>query len=398
MKTLYLECNAGASGDMILGSLTDLLKDPFEFKGMIENAGIPGVTAEVAIDDQSSVAGIRVHIKVDGIEEGSREESEHHDHHGLKDVISIIGGLNVSEMVKSDASQIYRIIAEAESNVHGKPVNEVHFHEVGALDAIADIVGVCMLVERLAPEQIVSSPLRTGFGTVKCAHGVLPVPAPATAYILQGMPVYAGDEEGEFTTPTGAAIVKHFAEKYGNMPLMKFNDVGYGLGSKSFRTANMVRAYLGDVEEMLPTVKEISCNIDDMTPEDIGGIIDLLMAAGALDAMLSQTMMKKSRPGYILTCICREADADDLATLMLAHTSSIGLRMHTCERYEMSSSFIKYRTDFGDIRIKVSEGYGLRKWKAEHEDLVKASITNGVTVDEVRKSIRFDPDEELGDD
>ena len=181
MKTLYLECNAGASGDMILGSLTDLLKDPFEFKQMIECAGIPGITAEVTVDDQSSVAGIRVHIMVDGIEEGSKEESGHHDHHALKDVISIIGGLNVSDMVKSDAAQIYRIIAEAESNVHGKPVNEVHFHEVGALDAIADIVGVCMLIEKLAPEQIIASPLRTGFGTVSCAHGILPVPAPATA-------------------------------------------------------------------------------------------------------------------------------------------------------------------------------------------------------------------------
>ena len=306
MKTLYLECNAGASGDMILGSLTDLLKDPFEFKQMIECAGIPGITAEVTVDDQSSVAGIRVHIMVDGIEEGSKEESGHHDHHALKDVISIIGGLNVSDMVKSDAAQIYRIIAEAESNVHGKPVNEVHFHEVGALDAIADIVGVCMLIEKLAPEQIIASPLRTGFGTVSCAHGILPVPAPATAYILQGMPVYAGDEEGEFTTPTGAAIVKHFAEAYGQMPLMKFDDVGYGLGRKSFKTANMVRAYLGDVDEALPTVKEISCNIDDMTPEDIGGIIDLLMSAGALDAMITSAMMKKSRPGYIVTCICRD--------------------------------------------------------------------------------------------
>ena len=225
---------------MVLGSLTDLLKDPFEFKQMIECAGIPGITAEVTVDDQSSVAGIRVHIMVDGIEEGSKEESGHHDHHALKDVISIIGGLNVSDMVKSDAAQIYRIIAEAESNVHGKPVNEVHFHEVGALDAIADIVGVCMLIEKLAPEQIIASPLRTGFGTVSCAHGILPVPAPATAYILQGMPVYAGDEEGEFTTPTGAAIIKHFAEAYGQMPLMKFDDVGYGLGRKSFKTANMV--------------------------------------------------------------------------------------------------------------------------------------------------------------
>ncbi len=398
MKTLYLECNAGASGDMILGALTDLLKDPFEFKQMIESAGIPGVAAEVEVDEQSAVAGIRVHIKVDGVEEGDGNETSHRDSRVLGDVVSLIGELNVSDMVKDDASQIYRIIAEAESNVHGKPVSEVHFHEVGALDAIADIVGVCMLIERLSPAQIIASSLRTGFGSVKCAHGILPVPAPATAYILRGMPVYAGDEEGEFTTPTGAAIVRHFAEKYGQMPLMKFDDVGYGLGKKTFRTANMVRAYFGDVDGIMPTVKEISCNIDDMTPEDIGGIVDLLMASGALDATIASAVMKKSRPGFILSCICREEDADDLATVILAHTSSIGLRMHTCERYEMASSFITYRTDFGDVRIKISEGYGLRKWKPEYKDLVKAAVANGVTVDEVRKNIRFDPDEELGDD
>ena len=452
MRTLFLECNAGASGDMILGALTDLLKDPAELGAMLESSGIPGVRCEIETSDRSSITGTSVHILVDGVEEGTPGEKKHHEHHSLGDVMGIIAGLKVSDRVKKDASEIYSIIAEAESQVHGKPVSEVHFHEVGALDAIADIVGVCLLVEKLAPEQIISSPLRTGYGTVECAHGVLPVPAPATANILVGipsyagdeegefctptgaaivkyfadsfgpmpmmtldrigcglgskvfrtanilraMPVYAGDEEGEFTTPTGAAIIKHFATRYAQMPVMEYEDCGIGFGKKSSKTANMLRAYIGEAEEAMPTVTEIRTDIDDMTPEDLGGIIDLLMASGALDASICPVIMKKSRPGYILSCICRDEDTDDMAMIILAHTSSVGLRFHRCQRYEMKPSFIKYRTDFGDVRIKISEGYGLRKWK--HDDMTKAAITNGVTVDEVRKNIHFDPDEELGDD
>ncbi len=398
MRTLFLECNAGASGDMILGALTDLLKDPAELGAMLESSGIPGVRCEIETSDRSSITGTSVRILVDGVEEGTPGEKKHHEHHSLGDVMGIIAGLKVSDRVKKDASEIYSIIAEAESQVHGKPVSEVHFHEVGALDAIADIVGVCLLVEKLAPEQIISSPLRTGYGTVECAHGVLPVPAPATANILKGMPVYAGDEEGEFTTPTGAAIIKHFATRYAQMPVMEYEDCGIGFGKKSSKTANMLRAYIGEAEEAMPTVTEIRTDIDDMTPEDLGGIIDLLMASGALDASICPVIMKKSRPGYILSCICRDEDTDDMAMIILAHTSSVGLRFHRCQRYEMKPSFIKYRTDFGDVRIKISEGYGLRKWKPEHDDMTKAAITNGVTVDEVRKNIHFDPDEELGDD
>ncbi len=398
MRTLFLECNAGASGDMILGALTDLLKDPAELGAMLESSGIPGVRCEIETSDRSSITGTSVRILVDGVEEGTPGEKKHHEHHSLGDVMGIIAGLKVSDRVKKDASEIYSIIAEAESQVHGKPISEVHFHEVGALDAIADIVGVCLLVEKLAPEQIISSPLRTGYGTVECAHGVLPVPAPATANILKGMPVYAGDEEGEFTTPTGAAIIKHFAARYAQMPVMEYEDCGIGFGKKSSKTANMLRAYIGEAEEAMPTVTEIRTDIDDMTPEDLGGIIDLLMASGALDASICPVIMKKSRPGYILSCICRDEDTDDMAMIILAHTSSVGLRFHRCQRYEMKPSFIKYRTDFGDVRIKISEGYGLRKWKPEHDDMTKAAITNGVTVDEVRKNIHFDPDEELGDD
>ncbi len=386
---------------MILGALTDLLKDPSDFKKMIESAGIPGISVSVEQGDVFGISGTKVHISINGVEEGHEHEHghghahhHHHEHHTLSNVTDIIRSLNVSEQVKQDACEIYGTIAEAESEAHGVPVDLVHFHEVGALDAVADIVGACMLIERLAPEQILASPVRVGYGQVKCAHGVLPVPAPATASIIKGIPVYAGDEEGEFCTPTGAAILKHFVKKFGQMPTMLYDELGIGLGSKVFRTANMLRAFVGDTGNSLPSIKEIKCNIDDMTSEDIGNIIELLLTKGALDAFIAPCVMKKGRPGFELTCLSRPEDAEELSILILAHTSTIGVRVHDCERYAMSSRFEKCTTEYGEIRIKVSEGFGLRKWKPEYEDVNRAAFENDVTLNEVRNRIRFDLGEE----
>ena len=387
MRTLYLDCGTGASGDMLLGALADLLDDPRELESLIAAAGIPGVTVEMEIAERSAVSGIRVHVKVHGTEEG---HEGHQPERHLSDILGLIGGLHVSDRVKADAAAVYRTIAGAESEVHGKAVDEVHFHEVGALDAVTDVVGVCLLIERLAPEQVIASPIRTGFGSVRCAHGILPVPAPATAFLLRGLPVFAGDEEGEFCTPTGAALVGHFAARFEQMPRMVFDDIGCGLGERQYEHANLLRAYLGDADEELPTVTQIDCNIDDMTPEDLGGVIDILMTYGALDATVVPAIMKKGRPGYILSCLCRERDADDLAVAILAHTSTIGLRMHVCRRYEMRSRTEQVRTDFGPVRVKVSEGYGLRKSKPEFEDLKKRAAENDVTIADVRNQARLD--------
>ena len=203
MKTIYLQCNAGASGDMVVSALAGLLDDPREFVSMIDSAGIPGLTVALEKGEMSAIAGNRVRFFIEGEEEG---HGHHHHHTPVSDVLGLIRKLNVSDRVKEDACAIYGIIAEAEAKVHGKPVDMVHFHEVGALDAVADVVGTCMLIERLSPDHIVSSPLRTGFGEVRCAHGVLPVPAPATALLLKGVPSYAGKVNGEICTPTGAAL------------------------------------------------------------------------------------------------------------------------------------------------------------------------------------------------
>ncbi len=388
MRTLYIECGAGASGDMITGSLADLLNNPGEVAGMIESAGIPGIRVEVTKEEKSGISGTRVHIVIDGHEEG---DEHHHIHRNLSDIASIITGLNVSSAVKRDAAAIYHIIAQAESDVHGKPVDQVHFHEVGALDAVADIVGVCMMIEKLAPDRVIASPLRTGFGQVKCAHGILPVPAPATAYILKGMPCYAGDFEGEFCTPTGAAIVKYFAESYGSIPRMTFDEVGIGLGKKDFAIANMVRTFIGESDDPEEDIDQIDCDIDDMTPEDLGGIVDRLLAAGALDACLKSCTMKKSRPGFELTCLCRRDDTEKLAKFILTETSTIGVRVHRCRRYVLSREMDTAQTSYGDVRVKVSRGFGIVKWKPESDDLWRIARENNISIDEARRSVRYTP-------
>ena len=386
MRTLYLECNAGASGDMMLGALTALLDDPNELKPMLESAGIPGIRVEIEKGETFSISGTQVRILVDGEEEGHGHH--HHHHRSLSNVTDIIKGLDVSDWVKDNAVAVYLLIADAEAEAHGEPVDLVHFHEVGALDAIADIVGVCMLMEKLSVEKIFASPVRTGFGQVQCAHGMLPIPAPATASLLKGIPTYAGKEEGEFCTPTGAALLKHFASEFTNMPHISYEKVGYGLGSKKFDIPNMLRAFLGDSDGLLPAIDEITCDIDDMVPEDLGGIVDNLVAEGALDAVLKNCIMKKGRPGFELSCICRKEDTERLSVYILAHTSTRGVRVSGAERYEMLYRFEERDTEYGRIRVKVSEGFGIRKQKPEYEDLKKAAETHGVSINEVRRAVQ----------
>jgi len=391
MRILYLECRSGVAGDMVQGALAGLLEDPEELSEMVSRAGIPEVEARVMHAVRRGISGTRVEVLAKGAVEaqGTHGHGHGHSHRRLEDVLGIIDSLSVSDFVKSHSKEIYAEIAGAEARVHGRPVGEVHFHEVGMLDAIADVVGTCMLIERLAPDRIVASPICTGFGTVECAHGTIPVPAPATAILLEGVPAFSGNQEGEMATPTGVAIVRHFAESFGGMPQMVSEGVGCGFGSREGST-NMVRAFIGEQGSALPTVIQIECNIDDMTPEDLGPVIDLLMAQGARDAYIAQVIMKKGRPGYLLTCVCRPGEADAMARLILERTSTIGVRMHEYRRYQMESSIVSVHTEFGDVRIKVSEGYGVRKWKAEHDDLVRLSEENGVPVEAVRRAIRFE--------
>lgn len=273
MKTLYIDCQMGAAGDMLMGALLELVPDRKKFLEKLNQAGIPGVRIEAQKFVKCGITGTHMEVLVNGEEEESLDLSseennghsghfhghdhhshqEHHEHsHGhhshfsMEDITGIIDGLHVDNKVKEDVKNIYQIIARAESQVHGRPVSEVHFHEVGAMDAVADITGCAMLFHELGAVKIIVSPVTTGYGQVRCDHGILPVPAPATALILQGIPCQAGRIEGELCTPTGGALLKYFATEYGRMPQMIMEKIGYGMGKKDFEAANCIRAILGE--------------------------------------------------------------------------------------------------------------------------------------------------------
>ena len=306
----------------------------------------------------------------------------------MADIDALIDSLAVSEQVKADAKTVYALIAEAESKVHGRPVTEIHFHEVGTMDAVADVVGVCLLMEQLAPEEVIASPVHTGSGHVHCAHGILPVPAPATAMILQGIPSYSAGVKGELCTPTGAALLKHFANRFGDRPVMTVSAIGYGMGKKDFDQANCVRAFLGESEGVREQITKLECNLDDMTGEDIGFATEQLLAAGARDVFTQPVYMKKNRPGVMLSVICLPADADRLARVMMKHTTTLGIRRQDMSRYTLNRGEETVSTPYGDVRIKRSSGMGAQRIKPEYEDLAAIAREKGLPLNTIRQEIR----------
>ncbi len=416
MKTLYLECNMGAAGDMLTAALLELLDEPNGWMEKMNGMGLEGVGVSYKKTQKCGINGTHVEVSFQGkkVEEadgdahghahggghahesghthggGLAHESGHGHHHSMKDIEGMIGRLAVSDGVKENAVAVYRLIAEAESHAHGKPVTEVHFHEVGMRDAIADVVGACLLMEELKPDKVVASPIHLGSGTVRCAHGELPVPAPATAYILRGVPVYQGNVKGELCTPTGAAILRHFVDEFGPMPSIIVEKIGYGMGGRDFEVANCVRAFWGepyasqaDGVGANDEVVELSCNLDDMTGEAVAFACETLLGQGALDVFTVPVQMKKGRPGVLLTCLCGKGESETMARLILRHTTTFGVRERVCRRYVLDRRFDKVRTGYGDVTVKVGEGYGVEKSKPEYEDVSALARSNGVSLIDV---------------
>ena len=372
MKTLYIECNMGAAGDMLMSALCELIPDPSAFIDRMNRLGLPGVHMHLQKSVKCGIEGTHIAVEVHGHEEHEHhhDHHEHHHHHsGVEDIRSIIDGLPVSEWVRSQAKQVYDVIAQAESAVHGVEAEYIHFHEVGSLDAVADVVGTCILLEMIGAEQIVVSPIHVGSGQVRCMHGILPAPAPATAHILKGVPTYGGSIRGELCTPTGAALLRHFAHRFGDMPVMAVEKIGCGMGTKDFEWANCVRAMLGESGGSGRDVVEIACNLDDMTGEAIGFAAELLRRQGALDVYTIPIQMKKNRPGVMLCCLCRMEDQEKFAMLMLRNTTTIGVRCHKFERYTLEREFYTEETADGPVRMKRSYGYGIEKVKPEFDDI-----------------------------
>ncbi|MBR5057124.1 MAG: nickel pincer cofactor biosynthesis protein LarC [Clostridiales bacterium] len=462
MKVLYIDCSMGAAGDMLSAALFELLpKEEREaFVEKLNSRGIPGVryVAEPAV--KCGITGTHMSVLVNGEEEGCGcdhhhehhhhhdhdhdEEHEHshehehhheHDHHehehehshehshdhehehchshhhsSMHDIEHIIGDhMKLPTSVALDVLAVYQEIAEAESHVHGQPVDQIHFHEVGSMDAVADITAVCLLMKKLAPDEVIVSPIHVGSGTVKCAHGILPVPAPATARILQGIPTYSADIDGELCTPTGAALLKHFATGFGKQPMMKTSAIGYGMGKKVFPRANCVRVMIGEtVDEEIPApatesapaasfasngdIVELSCNIDDMTGEAIGFAMDRLFEAGANEVFTVPCGMKKSRPGILLRVLCKPEDKEKFVKLLFKHTTTIGVRETQMQRYTLDRRIYEVDTSFGKVRVKISSGYGTTRKKVEYEDLARLAKEKGIPLSEAEEIIHKDLD------
>lgn len=305
----------------------------------------------------------------------------------MDDIAHVIDGLALSETVRHNAIEVYQLIAAAESQAHGRPVSEIHFHEVGTMDAIADVTAVCQLMEILDVQRVLASPVHVGYGKVRCAHGVLPVPAPATAFILKDVPIYGGRIEGELCTPTGAALLKKFVSSFGEMPPMKVEKIGYGMGKKDFEVANCVRAMLAETVGDGDMIVELSCNLDDMTPERIGFAMDSLFEAGALEVYTIPLGMKKSRPGVMLCVICKEADKDKMVKLVFRHTTTLGIRENRSRRYTLKRNVKMFDSPYGDVRVKYSEGYDVSRKKFEYNDLARIARERGISVDEALKLV-----------
>ena len=435
MKTLYLECNMGAAGDMLTAALLELTGDRQAFLDRMNALGLPGIRVSAEPSVKCGITGTHLTVTVNGEEEeagdapghgdshahehshehehshdhdhshdhGHSHEHEHghghehehghdhgHSHHhaSMADISAMIESLAVSERVKADAKAVYALIADAESRVHGQPVTEIHFHEVGTMDAVADVVGVCLLMEQIAPEQVIASPVHTGSGHVHCAHGILPVPAPATALILQGIPSYSAGVKGELCTPTGAALLKHFVSRFGDRPVMTVTAVGYGMGKKDFEQANCIRAFLGESESIREKSTKLECNLDDMTREEIGFAMEQLFQAGAREVYTQPIGMKKSRPGVMLSVLCLPEEADTLAAEMMKYTTTLGIRRQEVSRYVLNRRVEPVATPYGTVRIKCASGMGAERFKPEYEDLAALARENGVPLEEIRKAAR----------
>ena len=431
MKILYLSCEMGAAGDMLMAALYELLPEKQSFLEKM-NRLLPGLEVTPEVSVKCGIQGTHMAVRYHGEEEdgafyehihghshaheeGSAHEHAHehehthphahdhthehdhdhdhddhahdHAHSSMGEITHLIAHMDLPEEVKAHVRAVYDSIAEAESRVHGVPVQEVHFHEVGTVDALADVTGVCLLMHLLRPEQVLASPVHVGSGMTRCAHGLVPVPAPATALLLEGIPAYGGTIRGELCTPTGAALLRHFVTKFGPMPVLTLEKTGYGMGSKDFEAANCVRALWGNREEAAEDVVELRCNLDDMSPEALGFAQERLWEAGALDVYTVAVGMKKNRPGTLLVTLCRLSQRETMLRLLFCHTTTLGVREVLCGRSTLRRRFESVETAYGPVQIKVSEGWGVVRKKAEYEDLAKIARQQGISLEEARSSV-----------
>ena len=373
MNILYYDCFAGISGDMHLGALLDLGVDAARLCSELAKLPLEPWRFETARDSRKGIAGMRVTIGTSG----------HSPHRTFADIRALIEAARLSEQATALSLRIFTVLAEAEARVHAIPVDQVHFHEVGAVDSIVDIVGAALCLAELAPGRVYCSPVELGGGTVTCAHGILPVPAPATAELLKGRPVTLGRTSFESTTPTGAAILAAVVDEFAVPAAATFRRIGYGIGLRDGEIPNVLRVCFGDDggSEAHDAVDVIEATIDDMSPEWYEHAMDRLFAAGALDVFITPVIMKRSRPGATFTVLCTPPLRDALARIVLAETTTLGVRIHQARRTMLGREIATVATRFGHVRVKqcVLDGTVLRG-KPEYEDCRKLATEHNVSL------------------
>lgn len=385
MKILYYDCFAGISGDMNLGALIDLGVDPEYLKAELEKLNIEGFHLDIRKDKRRGITGTKADVII--------ENPDNEKHRHLRHVKEIVNNSTLNDHVKENSLKIFQLIAEAEARVHDISIEKVHFHEVGALDSIADIVGAAICLDALKVDRIVSSPIQLGGGTVKCAHGVMPVPAPATAEIVKNIPVRTGLVNHEATTPTGAAILAAMVDEFSEQLDLPVSKTAYGIGNRDPEVANVLRVYLlegapseTDIEREEALLLE--CNVDDMNPEHYDFLMEKLFAAGASDAWLVPIIMKKSRPAQTVSVLCHPDLASSMRDILFRHSASIGIRELRLQKSMLRREETIVKTSFGDVRVKQSYYQGkIVRSKPEYDDCSRLASEHKVAVTDIEKAV-----------
>ncbi len=379
MKVAYFDCFSGAGGDMIVAALIDAGADANALRKGLSALNVGGYDLSIERVTKQGIAATRFNVRLDA---GGKQPHRH-----LRHILDILKSSDLSDGVREKSSRVFTRLAEAEAGVHGTTVEKVHFHEVGAVDAIVDVVGAVLALELLCVDQVVCSPIPTGSGTVTCDHGVLPIPAPATARLLHGVPLAACDEIGELTTPTAAAVLTTLSSAFGPIPPMTLTEIGYGAGTREGRTRpNVLRVLIGENGNGHGDADQIvmlETNIDDATPQVVGYCMERLLSEGALDVYTVPIQMKKQRPGVVLTVLCEAGKVQALEEIMFAETPTFGIRRRTVERSKLQRRFETVSTRFGEIRMKVGERERMATASPEFEDCRAAARKHGVALREV---------------
>jgi uncharacterized protein (TIGR00299 family) protein len=385
MRTLYFDCFAGASGDMILGALVSVGVDPRLLTEQLSLLGVAGYEISFETVDRSGISATHARVRT----------AHEHAHRHLSDILKIIYESRLNDGVKDRAARIFSRLAEAEARVHNVPVEQIHFHEVGALDAIIDVVGACIGFELLEVERFVCSELHVGSGMVEMAHGRFPVPPPAVAEILKDAPIYSSDIKGELVTPTGAAIISTVCSEFGALPRMKVERTGYGAGTREYQNfPNVLRLMLGEDDAKTEAAGDerlviVETNIDDMSPQIYGHVMEEALKRGALDCYFAPVQMKKNRPGVLISILCRASERDAMCELLLTETTTLGVRFYEVMRRALERTVVKVETEFGAIDVKVAHLDGrVIKEMPEYEQCRAAAAKANVPLQQVERAAR----------